>query len=605
MSIFMPLLTRMPKQRVKAQVVSLAPGAVPSAVLRQYGVPVHDLACSRRRFELGAIGQLMRLAPQFRPDVIQAWGATAQILSIVLLRRSQWRPRLVWSMESTAPLASDAGAVDRWKLALRVRLAARVDRIVYASESGAAQHRRVGFPDGGHLTVPAGVDAVRFKPDPDARRKVREQLQLAPDAFVVGMVAPFQPQSDHATLLKALAELIKTHPQIALVLAGHGVQKGNAPLMALLGNGALATRTHLLGEWSDISALYNACDVVCSSALNDSARLQLAMAMLCGVPVVATGMGAQGELLGQFGMALEPGNPAAFIKALTRLLELEPHKRAHMVQAARKHALKRHVHVRSLQSYWQLYCELAGRKAGASQVAPERSTRRHPSARGTASASAIPASPASASPRSPAIAASTAASKARAPSAASARRDSRLDSAPAPRSSVKLAAPENADSLDTGTRPGTVPKRATEPSPQRSIEQQGGEPSSAAIAQTVPLEPASGDVLQAFERQLAEQPRRSAGRSSERARGVAEEIGDLLPPEALTVPASDPAKPPAMTMSPSPSPVAASPVDSSGLPVATSSAAADPASLPVREAAPSAGFQLELLPEPAAKQAAR
>lgn len=42
-SLFMPLLTRMPKQRVKAQVVSLAPGFAPGAVLRQNGVPVHDV----------------------------------------------------------------------------------------------------------------------------------------------------------------------------------------------------------------------------------------------------------------------------------------------------------------------------------------------------------------------------------------------------------------------------------------------------------------------------------------------------------------------------------------------------------------------------------
>ena len=34
----MPVLTRMPKQRVKTQVVCLAPGAVPAAMLRQNGV---------------------------------------------------------------------------------------------------------------------------------------------------------------------------------------------------------------------------------------------------------------------------------------------------------------------------------------------------------------------------------------------------------------------------------------------------------------------------------------------------------------------------------------------------------------------------------------
>ena len=60
LSLFMPLLTRMPKHRVKAQVVSLAPGFTAGPVLRQNGVPVHDIAFSRKRFTWGAFGELLR-----------------------------------------------------------------------------------------------------------------------------------------------------------------------------------------------------------------------------------------------------------------------------------------------------------------------------------------------------------------------------------------------------------------------------------------------------------------------------------------------------------------------------------------------------------------
>ena len=190
-----------------------------------------------------------------------------------------------------------------------MKAAPTADRIVYASEAGAAQHRRAGFPDGDQLTIPPGIDATRFKPDPAARRKIREQLHLGPEAFVIGMVAPFQPEYDHPTFMKAVGELIKANPHITVVLAGHGVQKGNAPLMALVGGGTLGGRTQLLGEWSDLASLFNACDVVCSSALNDGARMTLVAAMLCGVPCVATGMGAQGEVIGHHGVAIEPGSP--------------------------------------------------------------------------------------------------------------------------------------------------------------------------------------------------------------------------------------------------------------------------------------------------------
>jgi len=358
----MPLLTRLPKQRVKSQIACLSPNAVPAAVLRQQGVPVHDIALSRQRFALGAFNQLANHAKIFRPDVIQAWGHTAQIVAIALRKRCAWNPKVVWGVSETAPLPKVAGFVDRQKLKYAAKFGAQADRIVYASEAGAAQHRRVGFPDGGHAVIPPGLDATRFKPDFHSRVKLREQLNLPQDAFVVGMIGAFQPEFDHATLLKGIGEIIKTNPHVYLLLAGHGVQRGNAALMAMVGGGTLGTRTQLLGEISDVAAFYNACDVACSSSLFDTERMSLVMAMLCGVPCVATGMGAQGEVIGQFGVAIEPGSPQAIIRGVNRILQLAPEKRVFMAQNARKHALENFVYVRSLQKYLQIYFDLVGRQ---------------------------------------------------------------------------------------------------------------------------------------------------------------------------------------------------------------------------------------------------
>jgi glycosyltransferase involved in cell wall biosynthesis len=498
-SLFMPLLTRMPKQRVKAQIAALAPHAVPAAVLRQNGVPVHDIALSRQRFSGGAFGQLVKATKQFRPDVIQAWGQTAQIVSVLLRGRCDWKPQVVWSAAETSPLPRNPGFIDRQKLKLAAGRAARADRIVYASEAGASQHRRAGYPDGGHLTVPPGIDPTRFKPDVAARQKVRDQLELGPEAFVIGMVAPFQPEFDHPTFLKAAGELIKSNPNVAVLLAGHGVQKGNAPLMALVGGGTLGTRTHLLGEWSDVASLFNACDVVCSSALNDSPRMTLVMAMLCGVPCVATGMGAQGEVIGQFGVAIEPGSPAAFIKGITRVLQLTPDKRSQMAQGARRHALKNYVSVLSLQKYLQLYCELVGRDA---LVAAELPT--------------------------PEIDASVPV-----PPPQEAR-------APVKKKVIAVAELSDPDSLEA-----KVAERAPEDLPKwRKDQEEQRAQREAELSRQIAAASSAGDVLQVFEAELAK-PDTSRSPMGERARGVAEELEDLLAPEALEAPsgATKPSKP--------------------------------------------------------------
>ncbi|HEY5754233.1 MAG TPA: glycosyltransferase [Steroidobacter sp.] len=519
-SLFMPLLTRLPRQRVKAQVACLSPGAVPSAVLRQNGVPTFDLELSRKRFSPKAFGELVQSTRNFRPDVIQAWGHTAQVISTLLRKRCDWKPRLVWSVADTTPLAKNAGFIDRQKLKYAAKFSTRADRIVYASESGASQHRRVGFPDGGHETIPPGVDATRFKPDFAARRKLREELSLPGEAFVIGMAAPFQVEYDHATLIRAVGELVKTNPNIALVLAGHGVQKGNAPLMALVGGGAMSTRVHLLGEWSDINGLYNACDVVCSSAVNDQSRMNIVMAMLCGVPVVATGIGAQGELIGTHGVAIEPGSPAAFIKGITRVMQLTPEKRTHMAQGARKHALANYVYVRSLQKYLQLYYDLIGRQSLVTKDLPTPEID---------AALTVP----------PAL-----------PTEAEMNAGKRK-----PVTVVDLADPESLESKVSERQPEELPKWRLEQEQERAKREAEVE-AKVASSKTV------GDVLEVFESQQVK-ALTSESPMNERARGVADDSEELLSQDLLE---SDAPAPPRISTAPAgakkssaPSPTQAAP----------------------------------------------
>ena len=484
-SLLMPLFTRMPKARVKVQVAALAPTAVPGAVLRQQGVPVHDVALSRQRFSMRGFSDLLEAARAFRPDVIQAWGRTAELAATGIARRCAWKPKVIWSPADTAALPREPGFIDRRKMKYAAKASSKADRIVYTSEAGAALHRRAGFPEDGYLVIPPGVDATRYKPDFEARRKVREKLQLAHDAIVIGMVAPFRPESDHVSLIKAVGELIKANPHIVLLLAGHGIQKGNAPLMALVGGGTLGARTQLLGEWSDLSSFFNACDIACSSALNDATRMTVVTAMLCGVPCVATGMGAQGEVIGQFGVAIEPGSTTALQRGITRILQMTPEKRAFMAQGARKHALQNYVSVRSLQRYLQLYYDLVGRQSLVTQDVPTPQI--------DPTVSVPPPLP----------------------------RDTR----PAAKGTVGLAELSDPDSLETQV--SASPVQVTWKAPPKP--QQTWQPAPEATSQ--------GDVLETFESKLGKDVSLQSAMMSERARGVAEDTEELLAPEALASPA--------------------------------------------------------------------
>jgi hypothetical protein len=337
--------------------------------------------------------------------------------------------------------------------------------------------------------------------------------------------------------------------------------------MAMVGGGTLAQRVQLLGEWSDLATLFNACDVVCSSALNDGSRMTLVAAMLCGVPCVATGMGAQGEVIGHYGVAIEAGSPAAFVKGIQRVLQLTPEKRAAMAQGARKHALQNYVYVRSLQRYLQVYYDLIGRQLLVAQEMPT-----------------------------PEIDASVPV-----PAKVGATADKR-------KPVVTMAELADPDSLETKVAEASaesLPKWRREQEQERSKREQE-------LSEKISSSQSNGDVLEVFQAEMAK-PQNNDRAFNERARGVADESEELLsmdaiaapttPAAARTTPAAAPtiAAAPTLTATPAPAPVAPTPKPTPTLELATEPVAkATPAPAPAAAAkAPQPAPAPVATPEPA------
>lgn len=349
-----PLLARIDREHFQMQVINFAPGDKQAAVMRQLGVPVYDIELSRQRFAIGALSELRNRNAAFKPDLIHAWGHTAA-LAARWLKNARTTPT-VWSMSTAKP--DDRPLLDRYKLKQLTRHAATAKHIVYPSVALAAEYRRLGWPVAADSVIATGVDLDRYKPDARLGQQLRAQLQLEANAFVIGMHATFTPENDFASFIRATAELIKYNPNVYVILAGRGVQRGNSGIMAMLGGGTLATRTTLLGEWSDLSALFNACDVFCSSALHDGSAAMLASAMLCGVPCVGTGKGLQGEVLHQHGIAVEAGSATGLARGITRVLEMSAERRIFIAEAARKHVIANFSVQGAVQKYLGLYLQM-------------------------------------------------------------------------------------------------------------------------------------------------------------------------------------------------------------------------------------------------------
>ena len=90
------------------------------------------------------------------------------------------------------------------------KLAARcLDAFVAVSEETAAFARRRNEIDERRLTViPNGIELGRFHPEPAARERVRAELGIEPDSWVVGTVGRIAVEKNQQLLLRAAAPLL-------------------------------------------------------------------------------------------------------------------------------------------------------------------------------------------------------------------------------------------------------------------------------------------------------------------------------------------------------------------------------------------------------------
>src|SRR5262249_38406521 len=152
------------------------------------------------------------------------------------------------------------------------------------------------------------------------RTEVKAALGLDPRRRYVICVARFHPVKDHATLLRAFAEVVRAVPDVDLLLAGDGPLRSDLETLAVtLG---VADRVHWLGVCNDVPRLLDASDVFAMTSLSEAASLTLLEAMASALPVVVTQVGGNPELVneGEHGFLVPRGDATSAATAILALL---------------------------------------------------------------------------------------------------------------------------------------------------------------------------------------------------------------------------------------------------------------------------------------------
>ena len=206
-----------------------------------------------------------------------------------------------------------------------------------------------------------GVDTRRFTPVRDPQRAVLAGAPFQPTGrFIIGTIGRMQAVKDQLTLAHAFIEVLRLRPdwraRVALVMVGDGPLREQA--QRLLCEAGLADIVWLPGTRSDTPALLNALDLFVLPSLAEGISKTSLEAMACAVPVLATRVGGNPELVveGVTGQLVARADPAALAHLLVSYVE-DPARAVAQGVAARARIESDFSLAGMLERYAQLYRE--------------------------------------------------------------------------------------------------------------------------------------------------------------------------------------------------------------------------------------------------------
>jgi len=182
---------------------------------------------------------------------------------------------------------------------------------------------------------------------------------LPEDGFVVGALGRIVAIKDYPTLLHAAEELLTRGIDVHVLIVGSGPEL--AALRELVrASRQLSDRVVFTGVCDDIPGLLNTMDVFVLPSISEGMSNTLLEAMASGLPVVATDVGGNPEIVEneRSGLLFRPGDVKALADRLARLAGDEM-LRSELGNAARHRANETFSLGRMTENYTQLYLGLA------------------------------------------------------------------------------------------------------------------------------------------------------------------------------------------------------------------------------------------------------
>lgn len=234
----------------------------------------------------------------------------------------------------------DIDGTNRKYILLRRLLARFIDCFVALSRDLESWLRQtVRIPDERIRQIYNGVDLSRFRPAKASGARNTALADIDAGTLVLGTVGRLSAEKGQEYLIEAMAHLRREHADAAasirLFIIGDGPLRGE--LEQRVREAGLAEVVSLIGARDDIPEIYRQLSIFVLPSLGEGISNTILEAMASGLPVIATRVGGNPELVvdGETGFLVEPASPVRLADAIARYARDPARMRAH-AEAGRK-----------------------------------------------------------------------------------------------------------------------------------------------------------------------------------------------------------------------------------------------------------------------------
>jgi len=282
--------------------------------------------------QIQALGRIRNVISEIDPAILH----TYFFWPILFGRLLKWGGAVKVLVENREDQGFDWGVHEYSWLRLTRNLPDRIVCVSEAVKQVVLERERVG--EDRIAVIRNGVETL-----PDARAEaaeIRKEFGIGEDHLVVGMVANFNRSVKGVSLfLDAVPEIVRAVPAARFLLIGRG--KEEKTLRDKARTMGIEPYVRFAGYRKDIHRCYAIMDVSALTSFSEGLSITLLESMRCGVPVVATRVGGNPEVVadGVTGYLVPPGDVPAFASRTVELL-LDKDLRWRMGEEARRRVMR-------------------------------------------------------------------------------------------------------------------------------------------------------------------------------------------------------------------------------------------------------------------------